>query len=155
MLSGKLVHLIETHWNEIMASTIDQVRREPDMVHIRKRIEGDAQDWEQVLLQNLGHWLMAPNDAELADKYEELGRIRFEEEVPLHESVRGLCILREKMLDHVEQHLLDRNTLGLYAEEELDRRLGRFFDLLIIHMVRGYEKAMRSAMAPRYSRAGR
>jgi hypothetical protein len=55
----------------------------------------------------------------------------------------------------VEQHLFDKNTLALYAEEELDRRLGRFFDLLTIHMVRGYEKALRSAMTPRSAMGAR
>jgi hypothetical protein len=149
MLSGKLVHLIETQWDKIMANAIDQVQREPDMVHIREYFKTDSQDWAQVVLQNLGHWLLAGNEEELARKYEELGKLRFEEEVPLHESVRGLCILREKTLDYVEQHLFDKNTLALYAEEELDRRMGRFFDLLTIHMVRGYEKALRSAMTPR------
>src|SRR5690242_2136532 len=109
MLSGKLVHLIESHWDQIMASAIDQVRREADTVHIRKRFENDAPEWAHILLQNLGHWLMAGNDTELARKYEELGKVRFEEDVPLHESVRALCILREKMLDYVEDHLLDKN----------------------------------------------
>jgi hypothetical protein len=143
MLSGRLVHLIETHWDQIMASAIDQVRRDPDMVHIREHFKTDARDWAQDMLQNLGHWLLAGNDSELARKYEELGKIRFEEEVPLHESIRALFILREKMLDYVEENLLDKNTLALYAEEELDRRLGRFFDLLTIHMVRGYESVVR------------
>lgn len=146
---GKLVHQIETNCDQILASVFDQVRREPDMAHIRQHFKTDAQDWAQVLLENLGHWLHAENSVKLALKYEELGKIRFEEGVPLHEAVQALCILREKMLDYVEQHLLDKNTLTLYAEEELDRRLGRFFDLLMIHMIRGYERAlMRSTVVP-------
>jgi hypothetical protein len=146
MLSGRLVHMIETHWDQIMANAIDQVRREPDMVHIREYFKTDSQDWAQILLQNLGHWLVAGNDAEIAGKYENLGKLRFEENVPLYEAVRGLCILREKTVDYVEQHLFDKNTLALYAEEELDRRLGRFFDLLTVHMVRGYENELRRSV---------
>ncbi len=147
MISGKLVHLIESHWDEIIARVIDQVRREPEMAHIRTVLQPEVREWGQTLLQNLGHWLAAANDADLAQKYETLGKLRFEEEVPLHESVRGLCIIREKMLDFVEEHIFTKNTLELYAEEELERRLGRFFDLLTIHLVKGYERAMRRQMA--------
>jgi hypothetical protein len=35
--------------------------------------------------------------------------------------------------------------VDLYAEEELERRVGRFFDELTIHMVRGYETAWHRA----------
>jgi hypothetical protein len=36
-------------------------------------------------------------------------------------------------------------SVDLYAKEELERRVGRFFDELTIHMVRGYETAWRRA----------
>jgi len=146
MLSGKLVHLIEAHWDQIMASAIDQVRREPGLAHIRTHYPLDSEDWPQVLLQNLGQWLLAGPNSEIAKKYEELGKFRFAEGVPLHESVQASFILREKILDFVQDHLMDKNTLALYAEEELDRRVGRFFDILTVHMVRGYEAALRESL---------
>jgi len=147
MLSGRLIHLIELHWDQITSRVIDQIRREPQMSHINPRIETELRDRGQIMLQNLGHWLSAGNEEDLAQKYEAFGKLRFEEDVPLHESVQALCIIRQKIMDFVEEHLFSRNTLELYAEEELERRLGRFFDLLTIHMVRGYEHALRRAMA--------
>jgi hypothetical protein len=146
MISGKLVHLIESHWDEIMSRVVEQVRRQP-MTHVRLIVEPEMREYGQALLQNLGHWLAAGNDEELAHQYEQLGKVRCHEDVPLHESVRGLCIVREKILDFVEEQILTKNTLELYAEEELERRLGRFFDLLIIHLVKGYERALRTAVA--------
>jgi len=148
MLSGKLIRLIECNWDQIMTRVIEQVRREPQMSHTRSLVESELRDWGQTLLQNLGHWLAAGNEEDLARKYEYLGRLRCMEDVPLHESVHGLCIIRERMLDFVEEHILTKNVLELYAEEELERRLGRFFDLLTIHLVRGYEYALRKAFAP-------
>lgn len=153
MISGKLVHLIETHWDEVITRVIDQIHREPQMSHTRKLPEGELRDWGQGLLQNLGHWLSAGNESELARRYEHYGALRFDEDVPLHEAVRGQCILREKMLDFVEDHMfsktsMDMYNLELYEKEELERRLGRFFDVLTIHFVHGYERALRkSALA--------
>jgi len=37
--------------------------------------------------------------------------------------------------------------MELYAEEELDRRVGRFFDMVIINFVKGYESASRPSAA--------
>jgi hypothetical protein len=148
MISGRLVHLIETHGDRIIDRVIAQIRREPEMVHIRSLLDSELREYGQELLNNLGHWLTASNDDELARRYDRLGRIRFEEDVPLHESVRALCLIREKMLDFVEEHMASKDVVELYAEEELDRRLERFFDLLIIHLVRGYERAWRHATAP-------
>ena len=147
MVSGKLVHLIESHGDEIMSRVVDQVRREPQMARILAVVEPEMREYGQTLLQNLGHWLAAGNEVDLAPKYEALGKLRFEQDVPLHESVRGLFLIREKMLDFVEEHIFTKNTLELYAEEELERRLGRFFDLLTIHLVQGYERALRRARA--------
>jgi hypothetical protein len=147
MLSGKLVHLIETHWDGITRRVLDQIHREPEMSHTRAIVESELRDRAEILLQNLGHWLSAGEDERLATAYEQLGRLRQEEGVPLHEAIRALCIVREKMLDFVEEHIDSKTSLELYAEEELERRLSRFFDLLVIHMAKGYERAMRRAAA--------
>ena len=146
MLSGKFVHLVESHWDHVMAQVIEQVRREPEMTHFPKLVETEWREWGQDLLQNLGHWLAKGNTKQLAQTFEEHGRRRFDEDVPLEESVRCLCIIRQKVLDFVDEQIISRNALELYAEEELLRRLARFFDLLLVHMVRGYERAMRRAM---------
>ncbi len=74
-----------------------------------------------------------------------LGKERFEESIPLDESVRALTITKDKMIDFVHEHGFAKTSMDLYAEEELERRIGRFFDTLTIHMVRGYETAWRQA----------
>ena len=155
MLSGKLVHLIESHWEEILSSVIVRIRREPQMEHYRARVESELREWGQTLLQNLGHWLAGGAVEEIGRRYEDLGKQRFEAEIPLHESVRCLCIVRERVLDFVEEHVFAKSSLELYEEEELDRRLGRFFDGLTIHMVKGYEDALRHAFGARPAWAGR
>ena len=65
----------------------------------------------------------------------------------MHECVRDLCVLKQTLLDFVEEHTFNKDCMELYAEEELDRRVGRFFDLLIVHLVRGYESGRRHVAA--------
>lgn len=145
MLSGKLIHLIEEHWGEITSRVLDEIRRDPGMVHFQSIPEIELREMGQNVLNNLSHWLAAGHEDSLNRHYEELGRVRFAERVPLHESVRALCILREKMIDYVQEHFFAKNSLEFCAEEELERRLSRFFDILVCHMVKGYERALRLA----------
>lgn len=145
MLSGRLVHLIESHWEEILSRVLTQVRRDQHMVHYRAIVQSDLREWGQNLMQNLGYWLTANKEDELARRYERIGRERFEADIPLHETVCCLAIVREVMLDFVEEQVYSKTSLELYQEEELDRRLGRFFDVLTVHMVKGYENALRAA----------
>jgi hypothetical protein len=147
MISGKFVHLIETHWDRILVRIVDQIRREPELVHLQKLLASESREWGEQLLEHLGFWLTAENQEDLAHKYEALGKLRFEQGIPLDESVRALCIIRSKILTYVDEHIASTSSVELYAVEELERRLGRFFDVLLVHLVRGYERALRRSVA--------
>ena len=145
MLSGRLVHLIESHQEEITTSVMREMRRHPDLAHFHRLPDAELRERAQLILENLGKWLSASYEAEIEQRYQALGRMRFEEGIPLHECVRALSIIKNKMLDFVHERQLNRTSLELYAEEELERRVGHFFDALTIHMVRGYETAWHRA----------
>lgn len=145
MLSVRLIRLVEDHSNEIMMRVAHRIRNDPHFSHIRRLPEAELHEWVQNVLANLYHWLADAREEEVAAHYEAHGRLRFEEEVPLHECVRGVCVLKQKVLDFVQEQGLEKSSLNLYAEEELENRLGRFFDLAICGMVSGYERAMRKA----------
>ena len=97
------------------------------------------------ILAHLGKWLAEAKEEELGREYEHIGKTRYEESIPLHESVRALYIIKDKMIDFVKEQGVKRDSMELYAEEELERRVDRFFDELVIHLVRGYEGAWRRA----------
>lgn len=145
MLSNKLIHLIETHEEEIAASIVRSIHRHAELTHLGKLPEAELRERGREILKNLGHWLLHGKEDQLAHEYETLGKERFEQAVPLHESVRGLCLLKDKMMDFIDEQGTDQDCLALYAEEQFERRIGRFFDLLVIHLVRGYERAWRHA----------
>jgi hypothetical protein len=49
--------------------------------------------------------------------------------------------------DSVEFYVELYSYVDLYAEEELEHRVGRFFDDLVVHLVRGYEAAWQHGAA--------
>ena len=115
------------------------------MVQVGKMLEQQLREWGTELTHNLGYWLSPGNARDLAIRYEALGRQCFDQHLPLHEAVRGLTALREKMMDLAEESMLSNSSVELFAEEELDRRLGRLFDRLLVHLVRGFEQSTSSS----------
>jgi hypothetical protein len=145
MLSGRLVQTIETHWYEITARVLRQIRDNPELSHVRQLPESELRDWAYLILRNLDHWLSSSKEDEIARRYEWLGQVRFEESVPLHEAVRALYLLKDGMFAYLHEQDVVKTSVHLYAEEELELRIGRFFDGLVYHLIRGYENALRKA----------
>jgi len=145
MLSGILINLIERHQEEIGRRVLQSLRHRPDLVYLRTVPDLELRERSEEILSNLGYWLAHRNDEKLAQEYEEVGKERFAASVPLHEAVACLFTMKEKMIDFVDEQGTDRDWIALFAEEQFERRIGRFFDLLITHLVRGYETAWRHA----------
>jgi hypothetical protein len=145
MLSGKLISLIESHDAQIAAKVVREIRRNPSLTHLAGLAEGELHERGRDILKNLGHWLQYRNEEKLEREYEDIGRTRFQESIPLHECIWGLCLLKDAMIDFVHEQGIDRDSVALYAEGELERRVSRFFDLLVVHLAKGYEVEWRHA----------
>lgn len=145
MLSGKLIHLVESHWDAITANALQHIRKDPDTTQIAALPEAELHEWAQGIIRNLGHWLTGIERGELGARYEALGRLRFEESVSLTESVRAFFIIKAKIYDFIQEQGAARTVTEIYAEEETEIRLGRYFDFLVCHVVAGYERALRHA----------
>jgi len=145
MLSAKLVQLIEAHWDEIAKRLIAAIRRHPEMEHLSKCPEIELREWCQDILQKLGELLSVSKHEEVQRRFQVLGKMRFEQNIPLHEAVLRVHLLKDKIVGFVHEQGFPMNAMQLYAEEELEQRMGRFFDACVYHVVLGYERAWRRA----------
>lgn len=146
MVSAKFVQLIESHADQIAERVVTELRRNNRAPQIAGLPETELRDSCHRVLRNLGHWLTASSEEEIARYYEERGRIRAAEGVPLHEAVYLLQLLKNRMLDFVRNQGIAQTSIDLYAEEELEHQVGRFFDAAVYHLIRGYEQALRAAL---------
>ncbi len=143
MLSSKLIRMVSEHWEEIAVRALHRIQRDSKLLELGKLPESDLRERAQDILKNLGLWLVS-REEELAVRYENLGRVRFQEGIPLHEIVYALQLIHECMIQYIHDQGISRTSLELYAEEELERDSDRVFDRIIYYFVRGYEKAMRT-----------
>jgi hypothetical protein len=142
MLSGRLVRLIEANWQEITSRLIREVKSHPDMKILAATPDADLREWCQEMLEHLGQLLTVPKEQEAVRRFEAMGMIRFEENVPLHEAVLRFHLLREKIVGFVHEQGYAMTGVQIYAEAELEERISAFCDACVYHVVRGYEKAM-------------
>jgi hypothetical protein len=145
MLASKLIRLIEDHWETIASTTIGKLRQDRACEHIGGLPDTELLEWGEGILRNMSRWILEGREGEVAERYEGLGRLRFQEAIPLHEAVRGLQVLKDVMVEFVRNQGIGHTTMEIYAEEELEHRLGKFFDCLVYHLVHGYEAALRKA----------
>jgi hypothetical protein len=143
MVSAKHVHQIEDHWEAIYTRVSRQIQTHPMQQRLKAMPEADQHEICKRILHNLGHWLTTGGDHILRQRFEEIGHQRFREKLPLYEAVCTLQLMRECTIDYVHDQELPQNNLEIYAEEELELQLARFFDILILHMVKGYEEELR------------
>lgn len=147
MISTRLVQLIESNGDQIIDRVAARIRCEPEITHSKLLFDYELRGLGHNLLRHLGEWLSAGRAYELAQSYEQFGRLCSQQRIPLHEALRALGLLREKMLEVAQEHMMSNSSVELYAEEELGRRLGRFFDRLAVHLARGFEDAVRHPQA--------
>ena len=138
MMSAKLVHQIEDHWEAVAVRFLRLVRNCPRVPHLNRLPESEAIEVCRRLLRNLGQWLDTSAEEKVAEQYEQLGRQRCREQMPISEAIRGVQLLKDAAVGYIRDQGLLNEAVDLYAEEELEHELSRFFDLLMFHLARGY-----------------
>lgn len=139
MVSPKLVHHIEDHWQAVAGRFLRLLRNLHGLPHLSRLPESEVTETCRRLLHNLGHWLASSSEEEIAANYERVGRERCRQGMPLSEALRAVQLLREATVGYIREQGVFETSVDLYAEEELEHDLGLFFDLLIYHLARGYE----------------
>lgn len=145
IFSFTLIQKIEGHSEQIAGLVVEEIKRDPQLQSIGSLHRDELTRRALDLLGNLGHWLVAL-DPEVARWSEPLGRSRFEHAVPLHELIRCLLIIKTRLIAFSRQEL-SGTALQIYAEEELEHRVGRFFDEVVYYVAKGYESAQQDSMS--------
>jgi hypothetical protein len=145
MAPRTLIQMIEDHGEEIAQRVVRRLRQDPQLRHIPHLPESELRSRALEVIKNFGHWLAPREPQELARRFEQLGKRRSEEAIPLCEVVRALQLLKTSILDYVREQGVGNTYLELYAEEELEHAAGKFFDSAIYHVICGYEGAAHHA----------
>jgi hypothetical protein len=142
MFSGKLVDTIVKHSDDIMRLVIKRIREDADLKYIGSLSDAELLERGHHILERMEMWLNPARRKSLERDYEELGRRRFEQSVPLHESVRALLLIRSQAIEYVFQQGFDQSSWKSMRNESWNTGWP-VFRCAGLPLVKGYEAALR------------
>lgn len=145
MLATRLIRLIESNAEQLTHGLIHQLKTNPRTAAYCRFSDLEIHNFIYNVYKNLGAWIAGKAEDEIRRHYEELGRRRFEESVPLPEVLFAQILSKHHLLNYVQTHGFGGTALEIYSEQELRNRVGQFFDSAIYYTALGYYHAQQQA----------
>ena len=156
MIAAKLVELIEIHARQLTSEVAHDLA-----TNERTRGFGAVrlQDLEQRIFQilnHLGDWIGDARSEKVHAEFADWGHRRFDQGIPLSELIYAVIILKQHLRRYISDNgLVDASfprverdyvlPLHLHGLQELNARVGQFFDEALYYLARGYEERARQA----------
>lgn len=150
MLSVKLIKLIETHAESLTREVVEDLVTDEHTSAFHLIAKSDLEPRIFKLYHNLGNWIAAPDENAIRAEYEEWGRTRCHQGIPVSEIVYSLILTKKHLRRYIREHDFiavssDRTTSGelapleLYGVQQLNYAVGDFYDRALYYLARGYE----------------
>jgi len=150
MLGARLLQLIQAHAGSLTNEVMMDLRTNERTPSFRRLSPANLESRIGALYSNLGRWIGDADENAVRVEYEDMGRRRFRESVPVSEIVYVLLITKQHLRRYIRDHGLvdfagDRMMpdellpLELHSIQELNYQVGEFFDRALYHLARGYE----------------
>jgi hypothetical protein len=159
MLGSRLLLLIQAHAGSLTRDVVKDLITNERTPAFRRLNPADVETRVSALFYNLGKWIGDADENPVQAEYEDMGRTRFRQKVPMSELVYALLIGKHHMRRYIREHGLvdfagDRIApeellpLELHSIQELNYQVGEFFDRALYHLARGYEQEAAAHAAP-------
>jgi len=146
MIHQTLVRLVHDHLDPIATRTIQTIQQDDHLGSVRRLPEWELRDWAKDVLRSLIDWPVQEDDRELSERYQALGRRRFQDSIPLQEAIRRLHHLKWAVMNWVRDHSFPQSSADLYALEEFEHHVCVFIDYLVYYVACGYEEARQKTL---------
>ena len=155
MIAAKLVELIEVHAPGLTSEITSDLMTNGRTAGFRAV---RAQDLEQrifEILNHLGDWIGDPHSERVQAEFTDWGRRRFDQGIPLTELIFAIVLIKQHLRRYINDNgLVDAAfprvesdyilPLHLHSIQELNARVGQFFDEALYDLACGYEDRARS-----------
>jgi len=143
MHSSGLIQLIDGRAESLTRTVLQDLLLNPRTPSVRAVPRDELAARITALYRNLARWLAEHDDNAVRAAYEDWGRTRFKQDIPLSEIAYGVLLAK----DHLRRYARDH---GLAELQAVEATIGEFFDRALYYLVRGYE--MQAATPPRSAR---
>ena len=138
MLGARLLQLIQAHAGSLTSEVIKDLRTNERTPSFHRMSATNLESRIAALYSNLGKWIGDSDEHAVRGEYQEIGRRRFREGVPISEIVYVLLLTKQHLRRYIRDHGLvdfegDRMMpdellpLELHSIQELNYQVGEFF----------------------------
>jgi hypothetical protein len=160
LLSARLIELIQANAEHLAHDVLKDYATNPRTRHWNVVPGSELEQRVISTYRNLGNWISDPREEAVQAEYEEWGRKRYRNKIPLSEVVFAVILLKHHLQKYIREHGLVEHSrdryasqeilpLHLYGIQELNYIVGDFFDKALYHLARGYEMEARAAQGTR------
>ncbi len=102
------IHRLKSHCGiaTFMSHTLQELSTRPEI---------EVREWSREIVENLGDLLTAKEHEELHRRYRVMGKVRFEENIPLHEAVLRFHLLKDKIVEFVHEQGWDGSSTAVFT----------------------------------------
>jgi hypothetical protein len=144
MITKNLIQRLEANWEQIAADVIRERNNDAGLLQYKTLSDQEIEERAKDLSSKLSSWLLDPNESRFIQHFENLGRRRCEEGIPLHEVIQKLNIIKRAIRRYVSEQNYTLTPLEIYQELEVLRAMAGFFDFVVFRVAKGYEEALRA-----------
>ena len=152
MIAERLVQLIETQAHHLAADVVQDLTTNERTRGFGSVRRSDLEDRLYQLIRHLGDWISDRRSEKVQREFVEWGSRRFNQGIPLSEIVYAVIILKQHLRSYIRDHGLVEASfpridgdlllpMHLHSLQDLNARVGLFFDEALYHLARGYERA--------------
>jgi hypothetical protein len=152
MFSAQLVELIEIHAGRLATEATDDLLTNERTPSFRAVPRKDLEERVFNLYHYLGNWIGDPKDDAVQTEFEDWGRRRFRQRIPLSEIVFAIILVKKHLRRYIRDHgVVDSSAasarvegdyllpMALHSVQELNFMVGEFFDKALYYLARGFE----------------
>jgi len=150
MLAVRLIKLIEGHAESLARAVVEDLLTNEHTPSFGRIAKTELEPRVFKLYRNLGDWIGDPNADAIRTEYEEWGKIRSHQGVPLSEIVYALILTKKHLRQYIREHGFlifsgDQVSAGelapleIYSVQQLNYVVGDFFDQALYYLALGYE----------------
>src|SRR5262245_55455245 len=119
MLGARLLLLIQAHAGPLTNDVVKDLMTNARTPTFRRLDPADVKTRISAFFYNLGKWIGDADENAVQVEYEDMGRTRFREGVPISELVYALLITKHHMRDYIREHGLVDFAGDRVASQEL------------------------------------
>ena len=144
MLTNRLVRLIEKNSDRLATGLLNKVQRSERLETYCNVPPEELKERVYEIYVHLGEWLLNKSDADVEERYSQIGTRRAQQGVPLSQLIWAIVLTKDNLWEFIIDESAPDRVVEIFGKQELLQLLDQFFDRAIYAAAVGYEWAVQA-----------